>query len=370
MKTVPFLFGVLGLLSASLLASEARAQEKTVTIFVWLDDGTDTAKPADKVALEATRSLRLPPGGQRYRQKLQGDSAVKNKYTVTLQNAPKSIDVGIDKAGYHSLALCDLAGTQDHSIHVRLFSLRTPIAAPECFALKTQYELLFRREQQYAPPPMAPRLDAPPDGAPPRRPRIAPARLDDEDARREASEAKRRHVQHVARLKYADGLLALPNPDRPRKTQSAATRAMLDRMQRDDPDGYDELDNMIEGLFDLYGMGGFEQYVPGKWKSQYWVGGNAVDADVEIHGTTGTYRTGPGDRNLHRLENLDFIEDHEEGGYLLTGNFRFKPGTPEEKTGSIRWKIDEQGFRETSSPGPSGRPSWSGTLQSGPYFPE
>ncbi len=337
MKTVSFLFGALGFLSASILAHEARAQEKKVTIYVWLDDGSDTAKPADKVALEATRSLRLPPGGPRYRQKLQGDSEVKNKYTVTLQNAPKSIDVGIDKVGYHSLALCDLAGTQDHSIHVRLFSLRTPIAAPECFALKTQYELLFRREQQIAPPP----------------------------ARREAREAARRHVQHLARLKYADGLLALPNPNRPRKTQSAATRAMLDQMEQDDPDGYDELDNMIEGLFDLYGMGGFEMYVPSKWETMYFAGERRVAAEVEILGTHGTYRTRDG---LHRLENLDFTEDNDNGGYILTGNFRFKPGTPDEKTGEIRWKMEEQSFEDTRSPG--GRPSWSGKLQSGPNFPE
>ena len=48
----------------------------------------------------------------------------KNKYVVKLQNAPKSIDIGIDKPGYHSLALCDLAGNEDHTLHVRLFSLK------------------------------------------------------------------------------------------------------------------------------------------------------------------------------------------------------------------------------------------------------
>lgn len=331
-RILPIILGTLGL---SFLAVSLWAQEKTVTVYVWLDDGTDAGKPAEKARLEATRSLRLPAGASRYRQKLQGDESNKNKYVVKLQNAPKSIDIGIDKPGYHSLAVCDLAGNEDHSLHVRLFSLQTPLAAPECFALKTQYEFLFRREQQAAPP-----------------------------------QASRDAVQHAARLRYADGLLALPNPNRPRKTQSRATQAMLARMEQEDEDGYNELDDMVDGLFDLYGMGGFEQYVPSRWESTYWVNDDPVRAAVEILGTHGTYRTGPGEANLHRLEEIDFLDDNDEGGYVITGKFRFRPGTPQEQTGQFRWKVDEEGFRETRSTRRNGQPSWTGKLQSGPYFPE
>jgi hypothetical protein len=380
------------------LVSSMAAQDKTATIYVWLDDGTDTPKPADKekpASVVATRSLRVPPGGARFLQRARFEEP--NKYVVPLQNAPKSIDVGIDVAGYHSLPICDLSGNDEHSIHVRLFSLKTPLAAPECFALKTQYEFLFRREQ-FAPPPAAPRLEgaaeaappraappraappgvarppiappiAPPGAAPPRiaRARSAPARLDDEDARREASEARRKAVQHSARLKYADGLLALPNPNRPRKTQSPPTRAMLDRMQREDEEGYEELQDMVAGLFKLYGMEGFNQYVPSKWESVYFAGERRIAAEIEILGTHGTYRTREG---VHHLENIDFLDDNDEGGYIITGSFRFKPGTPQEKTGEIRWKVDEQGFRETKSLRQNGQPSWTGELLSGPYFPE
>jgi len=380
---------------AAVLASPVVAQQKTVTVFVWLDDGVATDQEKSPARVEATRSLRLANSAQRYRQKF--TFSPPNKYVLTLENAPKSIDIGIDLKDCHSLALCDLTGDQEHSLHVRLFSLQTPLAAPECFALKTQYEFLFRREQQFATPPIAPRLAVPPGVAlpppgaapppvaprlppgvaPPRiaPPRIAPARpVDGEDRGGEdrggedrRGEDRRKAVQHSARLKYADGLLALPNPNRPRKTQSLATQAMLDRMEREDEDGYNELENMVDGLFDLYGMGGFEQYVPGRWQSRYWVGGRAIDADVEILGTHGTYRTNAG---LHRLENIDFLEDNEEGGYLITGNFRFKPGTPDEQTGEIHWKVDEQGFRETRSKGRDGQPSWAGTLKNGPHFPE
>jgi hypothetical protein len=335
MKSARFLPVTLWTLGLSFLSVSILAQEKTVTIHVWLDDGTDAAKPAEKARLEATRSLRLPSGAARYRQKLQSDETDKNKYVVKLQNAPKSIDIGIDKPGYHSLALCDLAGNEDHSLHVRLFSLQTPLAAPECFALKTQYEFLFRREQQLA-----------------------------------SSQASRDAVQHAARLRYADGLLALPNPNRPRKTQSRATQAMLARMEQEDEDGYNELDGMIDGLFDLYGMGGFEQYVPSKWESTYWVNDEPVRAAVEILGTQGTYRTGPGEANLHRLEEIDFQDDNDEGGYVITGKFRFRPGTQQEQTGEFRWKVDEEGFRETRSKRRNGQPSWTGKLESGPYFPE
>jgi hypothetical protein len=388
MKAILGLSVVAGALVSLLPAGSAPAQEKTIAVYVWLD-GELGAIPAENARVEATRSLRLPASGPRYRQKLQQDATVKNKYTLQLQNAPKSIDIGIDRAEHHSLAICDLAGNESHSLHVRLFNLQTPLAAPECFALKTRYEFLFRREQQDALPPVAPRAGglppgaapppgappvapplAPPGAAPPRRPvrpGIAPARLDDEDARRAAYEAERRAIQRSARLKYADGLLALPNPNRPRKTQSAPTRAMLDQMQRDDPDGYDELQDMVAGLFKLYGMEGFSQHVPGKWESVYFAGDRRVAAEVEILGTHGTYRTRDG---VHRLENLDFIDDNENGGYILTGNFRYKPGTANEVTGEIRWKMDERGFQDVRMNGPGGRPSWSGTLHSGPYFPE
>jgi hypothetical protein len=335
MKSSLLLLGAVWMVGLPFLSVSLMAQEKTVTVYVWLDDGTDTARPAEKASLEATRSLRLPSGATRYRQKLQSDESNKNKYVVKLQNAPKSIDIGIDKPGYHSLALCDLAGNEDHSLHVRLFSLQTPLAAPECFALKTQYEYLFRREQQLAPP-----------------------------------QASRDAVQHAARLRYADGLLALPNPNRPRKTQSRSTQAMLARMEQQDEDGYNELDDMIDGLFDLYDMGGFEQYVPSQWESTYWVGNEPVRAAVEIVGTHGTYRTGPGDANLHRLEEIDFQEDNDEGGYAITGKFRFRPGTQQEQTGEFRWKVDEEGFRETLSKRRNGQPSWTGELKNGPYFPD
>jgi hypothetical protein len=377
------------LAAAAVVAPPAVAQQKTVTVFVWPDEGVSINQEQTPARVEATRSLRLANATQRYRQKF--TFSPPNKYVLTLDNAPKSIDIGIDLANCHSLALCDLTGDQDHSLHVRMFSLVTPLAAPECFALKTQYEFLFRREQQFAGPPIAPRLGVPPGVALPRPgaapppvaprlppgvapPRIARARPVDGEAPGgeegrgdDRRQARRRAVQHAARLKYADGLLALPNPNRPRKTQSPATQAMLDRMEREDEDGYNELENMVDGLFDLYGMMGFEQYVPSRWQSRYWVGGRAIEADIEILGTHGTYRTNAG---LHRLENIDFLEDDEEGGYIITGNFRFKPGTPDEQIGEIRWKVDEQGFRETRSQGPNGQPSWAGTLQSGPHFPE
>lgn len=319
------------LATAGLLANVAGALGQTVTIYVWLDDRSGTIQPADKAMIYVTPSLRLGVGG-RYLQKLEFQPP--NKYVASLNGAPASIDVGVDHPGYHSLPICDLSGDQDHTVHVRLLSRRFSLAAPECFALKTQYEFLFRKEQQLA----------------------------GREARRD-----RASVEHSARLKYADGLLALPNPNRPKKTQSRETQAMLERMEREDEDGYSELENMLDGLFDLYHMDGFQQYVPSKWKTHYWAGENRIEADVEILGTHGTYRTAAG---LHRLENIDFVDDNENGGYFIAGNFRFKPGTPEEKTGSFRWKVDEQGFRETRSRRSNGEPSWIGTLQSGPYFPE
>lgn len=316
--------------AVGLLASLEEARGQTVTIFVWLDDRSGTIQPAERAQVYATPSLRLGVGG-RYLRKL--DFEPPNKYVATLEGAPASIDLGIDHAGYHSLPISDLSGDKDQALHVRLLSRRFSLAAPECFALKTQYEFLFRKEQQLA----------------------------GREARR-----NREKIEQSARLKYADGLLALPNPNRPRKTQSRQTQQMLDRMEQEDEEGYDELQGMVNGLFDLYDMEGYEQYVPSRWKTRYWAGDRWIPAEVELLGTHGTYRT---DAGLHRLENVEIIDDDQAGGYFIQGRFRFKPGTADEQTGQFRWKADGQEFRETRGMR-NGEPSWVGTLVSGPYFPE
>jgi hypothetical protein len=303
-------------------------------VYVWLNDGRGTVTPGEGVTVVATPSLRLGIPG-RYRQVLAAETP--NKYVVLLaNNPPRAIDVSLYLRNYHPLLIADLAVGQvpDQVMHVHLIHRSTELKAPECFAIKTDYEGLFRKEQQFAAP-----------------------------------GESREVIQQRARRKYADGILALPNPNRPEKVLSRQTRAMLQRMDEQDSDAYGDLGGMMNGLFDLYGLDTLANYVPSRWQTTYWTPGDQpVDAVVDLKGTFGTYKT---DSGTHNLEEID-IERDDDGNLFIAGKFRFRPGTPNEVVGDIRWRIndDGSGFEETLKPRRNGRPSWIGTLREGPNFPE
>ena len=80
---------------------------------------------------------------------------------------------------------------------------------------------------------------------------------------------------------------------------------MLARMEQEDEDGYNELDDMVDGLFDLYGMVASSNTCPAD-------GNQLTGSTTHLHEPPSrslvprTYRTGPGELNLHRLQGIDF----------------------------------------------------------------
>jgi hypothetical protein len=268
------------------------------------------AYPAANAALTATPSPQQPQQG----------GPLQNQYVIDVGPLGCPIDLTVRASGHHPWVVRDLFVTPgvDERIPVQLFHFNYPIRAPQCLALKSQYDSLFRKEQELVP---------------------------GEDPRESA---------HRARLKYADGLLALPNPNR-ESLQSPETRQMLAEM---DGDQLEELGGMMNGLFNLYQMDGFENYAPSRWMTRYFVDGRGIDAEVWLYGNHGTYRT---DAGLHRLENVDILYSDEDDRYTIVGRWRFRPDTDQEQSGDFRWSISESGDSFEGSPG------WTGSLQSGPY---
>jgi hypothetical protein len=319
---IRFLSLCLGLgIAQSLLA-------QTITVEVWnLTRPENPPQPSSEAAVRISTAANVPPGPAAPQKRPTPSGPMQNQYV--LEGAPLGplVDVTVRQTGYHPWVARDLymSSGGEQRINVQLFKYDYPIKAPECFALKTQYELFFRKEQRFNPG------------------------------------ASRKQVQHFARVKYADGLLALPNPSR-RHYQSQETRRMLEQMNEDDRD---ELDNMIDGLFDLYDMNSFEQFAPSTWKTRYVTpGGGTVNNEVRLFGNHGTYVTSDG--NKHVLENIDmfYAEDNNgNGANIIAGDWRFAPGTNSESSGTFRWKLegDERHFEGVwSQKGDNTKRSWKG----------
>jgi hypothetical protein len=141
------------------LVHSARAQ--TITVVVWNLPAQGNLLPNTRAQVQAVPAANTNVRNESRPQQAVAGGEPRNTYTLNVS----------------ALGLFVRPGT-DQRLDVQLFHFNYPILAPECFALKTQYELLFRSE----------------------------ARLNPRRSREE--------IEHIARLKYADGLLALPNPNR------------------------------------------------------------------------------------------------------------------------------------------------------------
>ena len=321
---------------ALLAAQTAEAQK--ITVEVWKLKSLDgDLEPATDAAVRISRAVSLPLGPQLPPQIPRGEGPLVNQYILdgTPQGPLVDVNVRVDNASvdrYHSWVARDLRvePRSEQKVIVQLFSFKYPMRAPQCFALKTQYELLFRTEQ----------------------------RLFRNDRGLEY-DAKLKEVQRLARLNYADGILALPNPSR-RDVQSAETNKMLDDM---DEDENQELENMLDGLFDLYRMDHLARYAPSRWQTQYKaINGQRVGSEVQLNGTHGSYTTRDGVKHL--LEDIDIVyeeNDNGDDGEVITGNWRFLPG--DETKGTFRWKVDGAGEKFEGyfeRPGDRQRYPWSG----------
>ncbi len=313
---------ILILCSSLCLTPSVFAQQVTVEVWNLARQGNPPV-PSSSAIVRAARAANLPPGVPAPPQRPADSVPQQNQYVLNATGLGPLVDVMIRQTDYHPWAVRDLylAPGGDQNVNVQLFKYDYPIKAPECFALKTQYELLFRSEQRLTP------------------------------------NASRKEVEHRARLKYADGLLALPNPSR-QEMQSPWVSQMLAEMDDNDRN---ELENMLDGLFDLYKMNGFEQYVPSAWQTTYISPNGPVESEVRLYGNHGTYSTGDG--RLHTLDEIDiFYEENENGagGFVIAGTWRFRDPS---SSGSFRWLVDEseEAFSGTwQFAGRNERRSWTG----------
>lgn len=280
---------------------------QTITVDVWsLLQPNAAPQPSPAAAVRISTAANVPAGVTPALQKPVASGPNQNQYSLDASQLGSVVDITCRQTGHHPWTARDLyvGSGSDQNINVQLFRYDYPIKAPQCFVLKTEYELEFRKEQRLTP------------------------------------HAERKEIQHRARLKYADGLLALPNPSR-QEFQSAATQQMLAEMTYEDRD---ELDDMLNGLFKLYDMDGFDRYTPSVWQTSYVaVNGQTVHSEVRLFGTHGTYST-PGRK--HKLENIDiFTEENHDGdeSEIITGTWKFSPGSSNEASGTFRWAIDGGG---------------------------
>ncbi len=300
MKRIFYVF--FGLTLTLTLTQPLAAQ--TIKVDVWTLTVPGTApQPSNSAAVRISTAANVSSAqGVRPQQPTAG-GPMQNQYVLDARPFGSLVDITCRQMGHHPWTARDLyvGSDTDQNIIVQLFQYDYPIKAPQCFALKTEYELLFRKEQRLSP------------------------------------NAKRSEIQHLARLKYADGILALPNWSR-QQVQSAETRRMLEEMTDEDRE---ELSDMLRGLFNLYGMDGFVRYAPSVWRTSYVaVNGQTVNSEVRLFGNKGTYSTPNG---KHVLENVDIAnEENEDGGTMdvITGNWRFSPGSNNEATGTFRWVVD------------------------------
>ena len=311
---------------AVLVAHTAVAQ--TVTVEVWKLTRPDTPpQPATDAAVRIATADSQPSGPPQPPQIPTGQGPQGNQYVLDGSLKGPLIDVTARVEDYHMWVARDLLvePASQQNVIVQLFHFDYPIRAPQCFALKTQYELLFRMEQRLSP------------------------------------QLNRKEIQHRARLKYADGILALPSLSR-QHFQSPETRQMLAEMTEE---ARRELSDMGQGLSKLYDMDGFERYTPSQWQTQYnALNGELVNSEVRLFGTHGTYTTSDGAK--HVLEGIDiFTEEDANGGGndVITGHWRYAPGTPQEVKGTFRWQGDGsdnhfEGYFQR--PGDANKYSWKG----------
>lgn len=301
-----------------LIQSQLPAQ--TIEIVVQGVPPSGPVIPIDNAIVRASQSPNQQGNAPRPPVRPVQSGADQNIYLLSPAALGSPIDITVQRTkDYHSWVVNDIYLTpgQDQRIEVQLFHFGYPIRAPQCFALKTQYERLFRKEQQLNPG------------------------------------MNREQIEHLARLKYADAIFALPNPNR-EHLQSPQTRQMLKQMPRDQ---HNDLQGMMNGLFDLYEMDRLADYVPSEWDTKYLVNGRMIETRVKLLGTHGTYENRAG---KHLLENVDIFYSEQDEAQIMTGNFRYRPGTAEEQTGSFRWKLSDDGNSF------EGSPNWRGNMLRGP----
>jgi hypothetical protein len=276
--------------------------------------------PIDNAVVRASQSPNQQSGTPRPPVRPVPPGTNQNVYLLSPAALGSPIDITVQRTkDYHSWVVNDIYLTpgQNQRIEVQLFHFGYPIRAPQCFALKTQYERLFRKEQQLNP------------------------------------DKSLKQIEHLARLKYADAIFALPNPNR-EHLQSPQTRQMLKQMPRDQ---HNDLQGMMNGLFDLYELDDMAEYIPSEWDTNYIVNGEPIPTKVRLLGTHGTYENRAG---KHLLEKVDIFYSDQDDGHVITGTFRYRPGTPDEKSNSFRWKLSDEGNEF------SGTGQWSGKMIRGP----
>lgn len=277
------------------------AQQITVEVWNLALEGRP-AVPSSAANVRRYRAANQRPAPDPAPQRPVAAGPRKNEYVLDASGLGPLVDIIVNQQDYHVWTVRDLfvAPGSDQRIVVQLFKRDFPIKAPECFALKTQYELLFRTEQRLNP------------------------------------NARKKEVERSARLKYADGLLALPNPSR-YEYQHPWVEQMLNAME---PDDQGELNNMLNGLFDLYEMDAMAQFVPTRWDTTFESPNGPVRSEVRLYGTYGEYTTEDG--RSHQLNQMDiYPEDTDNGGegYVIEGTWRFR-NPP--STGTFRWLVDQE----------------------------
>ena len=290
-----------GMLLAMAWPSMVFSQSVTIEVWTYTSPGVPQA-PSNQASVRIYPASNIPTNTNVPVQRPTPTGPNQNQYVLDGASVGSLVDITVRQENHHVWTVRDLyvGGGDPQKLSVQLFRYDYPIKAPQCFALKTQYELLFREEQR-----LAPRVD-------------------------------RKEIQHRVRLKYADGVLALPNPSR-QHVQSEEIRQMLKEMKYEDRD---ELNDMVNGLFKLYEMDGFVRFAPSIWNSQYQTpGGQMVDSEVRIQGNRGTYMV---NGVAHQLEGIDiFTEENSDGGStdIITGQWRFTQGG-QASGGDFRWKVD------------------------------
>src|ERR1700752_4660720 len=125
-----------------LIATGVCAQQ--VTVEVWkLDTEGGQPVPSNKASVRRYRASNQPSGPNVEPQLPTATGPQQNQYVLNASGLGPLVDVTIRQEGYHPWAVRDLfvASGGEQKVSVQLFKYDYPIKAPECFALKTQYEL-------------------------------------------------------------------------------------------------------------------------------------------------------------------------------------------------------------------------------------
>jgi hypothetical protein len=231
-------------------------------------------------------------------------SASDNSFSVPLTQppAPPIVDLQLIRDGFRPVIVTGIstAPANDNRLHLRMLSARDQINAPECLAFSAQYDLSFRKEQQLS-------LKAP-----------------------------RSEIQRRVRTMYGEEILLLPNPSR-YDQMPGGTKAMLDAMDREQNE---ELQNMLNGLFKLYGLRQMSDFSPSRWRTTYVdENGRRIEGvDVRLNGRRGTW----GSQGV--MEDIDMAYDDETNRFVIEGTVYVITVQGQKRKAYFIWRGDENDY--------------------------